>query len=304
MRKTPRQSFTIASHYAADGRAPFRDLHAAFSALEKAGWISEVVTVSKHRRGGKDLALPILSYCTPQQGPAVWIIGGIHGEEPAGPNAIAAGIPHIEELGRDMPVVLLPVCNPLGYAFNWRYLNMPQWQEGGMEQSVGDSEHMLPDPKNPGAARRSAALSPESEALTRHALELAKCYPLMLSINLHEDNRIDKGYIYSQGGAKDPVAQKIVELISSAGIAIQKSGKTRFGEKITHGIVGRESDGSIDELLSAEKVIVDGKTMPGPAAKTAIVIETPAGALPLARRREAHLAILKNLKTLAKMAAP
>jgi len=283
-----------------DGRKPVSDLYHSFSALEGDGWIREEITISEREFAGGLLALPILSFRTGRKGRAIWLIAGIHGEEPAGPNAIAEGIDYIRELGMDHPVVLLPLCNPLGYANNWRYLNMPKWTEGKEEHSVGDSEHVLPDLKNPGAPRRQKALTGESAALTGHVLRLVKDYPPVMSIDLHEDSLLDEGYIYSQGrwGVKDRIAGKIVDIISSSGVAINMNGKTRFCEQIVKGIVTTEGDGSIDDLLSSRKIILNGKVIEGPGAMTAIVVETPAGAMPLEKRKSAHLAILKNLKGL------
>jgi hypothetical protein len=37
----------------------------------------------------KKIALPIIALRTPKKGKALWVISGIHGEEPAGPNAIS-----------------------------------------------------------------------------------------------------------------------------------------------------------------------------------------------------------------------
>src|SRR5690349_18996651 len=121
-----------------DGRLPVEDLYRSFSSLERNGWVKEEVVVSERECDGRLLALPILSFRTKRKGRAVWIIAGIHGEEPAGPNAIAEGINDVRELAESYPVVLLPLCNPLGYATNWRYLNMQTWEEGKEIQSVGD----------------------------------------------------------------------------------------------------------------------------------------------------------------------
>ncbi|MGB7904923.1 MAG: hypothetical protein WCF43_09530, partial [Steroidobacteraceae bacterium] len=55
-----------------------------------------------------------------------------------------------------------------------------------------------------------------------------------------------------------------------------------FGEPIVQGVISRDDqggpirDGSIDELLAATDVFVDGKKARGPAAQTVIVVETPA----------------------------
>lgn len=283
-----------------DGRRLVDGLYRSFSTLEAKGWVREEIAVSARVFEGGLQALPILSYRSPKKGPALWIISGIHGEEPAGPNAIAEGIDCIAELGRDYPVVLLPLCNPLGYANNWRYTNMQKWTEGGGEHSVGDADHVMPDLKNPAVPRRLTAACPESDALIAHVLRLVKDYPPFLSVDLHEDDQLDGGYIYSQGryGVKDPIARKMATILSAGGIAIKMDGLTRFHEKIVKGIVTAEGDGSIDELLAAEKIIVNGRAVDGPRAESVIVVETPAGEMHLATRISAHLAILRNLNWL------
>jgi len=102
------------STYDKDGRKPVGQIYKSYSKLGK-GWIKETIAFSKHERNGKILKLPILSFKTRKKGDSVWIIAGIHGEEPAGVNAVAEGIKYIKELGKTVPVVLLPLCNPLGY---------------------------------------------------------------------------------------------------------------------------------------------------------------------------------------------
>jgi hypothetical protein len=47
--------------------------------------------------------------------------------------------------------------------------------------------------------------------------------------------------------------------------------------------------------MSAATVIADGQAGPGPRAKTVLVFETPAAALPLPRRVAAHAALLRRL---------
>jgi hypothetical protein len=178
---------------------------------------------------------------------------------------------------------------------------MPKWEKGVEGHSVGDSEHILPNLENPLLPRTKGPLSPESDALVKHVMQVAKDYPPLMTLDFHEDDLIHEGYIYSQGGAQDPVARKIVELMSAKGVEIKKGGDTRFGEKIDGGIVGWTNDGSIDELLSSKNAVVDGKVVPAPNAKTAIVFETPAGALPLEKRKNAYLDILEHLDELVRM---
>ena len=70
---------------------------------------------------------------------------------------------------------------------------------------------------------------------------------------------------------------------------------TRFGEPIHSGVIAPTEDGSVDELLASRALVRDGRIIPGPGARTVIVVETPAGAVPLAKRVAAHAAILRAL---------
>jgi hypothetical protein len=278
-----------------DGRLPIADLYRSYLSLLEQGWELDVVTRSQPAGTGQ--ALPIIALRTPQAGEAVWILSGIHGEETAGPNAIAESIAAIAALGRHRPVMLLPLNNPHGYARNWRYLNTPTYSAEIDGQSVGDSSHLLLDSARPGSARAPAPSSAEAGALTAYMLKLAERYPPGWSIDLHEDNLIDEGYVYSQGelGAEDPLAVLAVRLLRDHDIPIKLGGETRFGEPIQGGIIGPVTDSSIDELMSAQTVIVDGHERAGPRARTVLVFETPAAAVGLPRRVAAHAALLRML---------
>jgi hypothetical protein len=280
---------------AADGRAPVTELYAAYESLTRRGWSLDVVAESAPE--GTTGPLPIIALRSPTSGPAVWILSGIHGEEPAGPNAIAASIEDIARLGSRRPVVLMPLLNPQGYARGWRYLNVPVYSESIDGHSVGDSSHLLPDAQSPGAARAASPSSAEADAVTRYILARSAGYPPEVSIDLHEDNLIHEGYVYSQGarGAADPLAIEAVAVLRDHGVPIKAGGTTRFDETIDGGIIGPVTDSSIDELMSAATVIADGQARPGPRARTVLVFETPAAALPLERRVAAHAALLRRL---------
>jgi hypothetical protein len=278
-----------------DGRMPIQALYQRYLALLEQGWQLDVIVQSQPQ--GRAHALPIIALHTPQAGEAVWILSGIHGEETAGPNAIAASIDVIAALGKRRPVVLLPLNNPQGYAHNWRYLNTPTWSPDIDGHSVGDSSHLLPDPERPGHARSPAASSPEAAAITAYILEQAQQYPPAYSIDLHEDDLISEGYVYSQGnkGAADPLAALAVDILRQNGIALKMSGETRFGEPIEGGIIGPVIDSSVDELMSAATIIGHGQARPGPGAHTVLVFETPAKDIELQRRVDAHGALLRAL---------
>jgi predicted deacylase len=280
-----------------DGRAPIESLYRASLGLIDKGWTAEVVAESVPP--GTSTALPIIALRSPKTGPAVWILAGIHGEEPAGPNAIARSIGDIAKLGENHAVVLMPLLNPHGYARNWRYLNVATYSETVDGRSVGDSSHLLPDADDPSRARAQAPSSPEAGAITAWVLAHQAEFPAAISIDLHEDNLIDEGYVYSQGalGAADELAKVAVAVLRDQGVPIKMGGMTRFDEPIERGVIGPVTDSSIDELMSARQVVVAGELRPGPGAGTVLVLETPAAALPLAKRVDAHAALLRSLVT-------
>jgi Succinylglutamate desuccinylase / Aspartoacylase family len=277
-----------------DGRAPIETLYRASLALVDRGWAVEVVTQSAP--AGTAAPLPVIALLSPGKGPAIWILAGIHGEEPAGPIAVASAIDSITSLGEHRPVVLLPLLNPQGYARNWRYLNVAVYDEAVDGQSVGDSSHLLPSAKDPARSRSSAPSSPEADAITAFVLRRQADYPVEISIDLHEDNLIDEGYVYSQGvdGAEEALAIAAVGVLRENDVPIKRDGQTRFEEPIAGGIVGPVMDSSIDELMSAKQVTLRGKPHPGPGARAVLVLETPA-ALPLAQRVAAQAAVLRML---------
>ena len=277
----------------ADGRAPIESLYRTSLSLVDRGWTAEVITESAP--AGTSAPLPVIALSSPGKGPAVWILTGIHGEEPAGPNAVAAAIEDIARLGAARPVVLLPLLNPQGYARNWRYLNVPTYSKDIDGQSVGDSSHLLPAAAGSAEPRAPAASSPEAAAVTAWVLARQADYPVQASIDLHEDNLIHEGYVYSQGaqGAEDPLARAAVGVLREHGVPIKLSGHTRFDEPINGGIIGPVTDGSIDELMSAREIVAGGRVARGPVARTVLVLETPAAALPLEQRVAAQAALLR-----------
>ena len=277
----------IATH--ADGRAPIESLYRASLGLLEKGWMADVIGYSSPP--GTSVPLPIVALRSPKTGPAVWILAGIHGEEPAGPNAVAAAIDDIAKLGERRPVVLLPLLNPHGYARNWRYLNVAVYSESVDGLSVGDSSHLLPSAEDPARARASAASSPEAGAITAWILRQQADYPAAISLDLHEDNLIDAGYVYSQGeaGAADELALAAVAVLRESGVPIQVDGVTRFDEPIARGIIGPVTDSSIDELMSAREIVADGGRRAGPGrAHSAGVRDTRGGAAAGATRRRAR----------------
>lgn len=293
----------------ADGRLPLEPLLARFASLAaKRGWKME--TAYEYADG-----LPIRSFRTRRRGPALWVIAGIHGEEPAGPNALAGALDAIAEMAdAGVPIVLIPMANPKGYRNNWRYPNTAErdWRRGGY--SVGDAEHLLPALDGGKRARTARPVGPETDALTAKVLSLARTHPPALVIDMHEDElSAEGGYIYSQGSraAGHPVNAEIVRLLQASGIPLRLSGRTRFDEPISGGVVTQDDagrpirDGSIDELLASDTVYKNGRKAPGPKAGVVIVLETPAfSGSNLPQRTAAHAAVLQRLRALWDLVRP
>jgi hypothetical protein len=272
----------VVTSHTADGRLPLAQIEARFDELaSRHGWVAE--TVYAYPDSGRE---QIRAWRTPRPGAALWVLSGIHGEEPAGPNAIARNLGSLVAFARTgVPVVVVPLCNPRAYRHNWRYPNTAErdWRKGGY--SVGDAEYLLPDLEQGQGPRAPQVSGPETLALTQYVLRLAAQYPPRLVLDLHEDElSTEGGYIYSQGRHADanPVGAEIVRLLQAAGIPLRRSGQTRFGETIVDGVISRDDkggpirDGSIDELLAAPEIYVEGRRERGPSAQTVIVVETPA----------------------------
>jgi hypothetical protein len=289
----------------ADGRATLEELSGRFESLSSThGWVADTVYAYPD-----DRALALRAWRTVHGGEALWILAGIHGEEPAGPNAIASNLASIIELAESgVPVVVIPLCNPKGYRKNWRYPNTPDrdWRKGGY--SVGDAEYLLPDLETGTTPRAAAAPGPETRALTEFVLRLSKTHPPQLVLDLHEDElSIEGGYVYLQGSraADHPAVVDVIQQLQSSGIPIRLSGRTRFDEPIVDGVISRDDkgapirDGSIDELLASAEIIANGTRVAGPAAPTVIVVETPAFAgSRFDLRVAAHSAVIQHVAEL------
>jgi hypothetical protein len=296
--------------FTADGRSTVEQLSTRFRSLSaEHGWEADTI----YRYPGED-GLAIRAWRTARGGEALWILAGIHGEEPAGPNAIARSLASIVELAASgVPLVVIPLCNPRAYRNNWRYPNTEErdWRKGGY--SVGDAEHLLPDLENGTRPRAAEPPGPEARALTEYVLRLSRRYPPRLVLDLHEDElSAEGGYIYSQGGvaSDNPIGAEVIRQLVASGIPIRQSGRTRFGEPIAGGVISASDeglpirDGSVDELLGSAVVFADGARAAGPAARTVIVVETPAFAgSRLELRVAAQSAVIRRVRELWRLAA-
>ena len=296
------------STYKKDGRMSIIDVYRKLSRLKNSIWIKEILCSQRiDLKENKKKFLPILAFRTRKKGDALWIISGIHGEEPAGVNAIAKNVRYLNKLAKRIPIVLLPLCNPSGYRRDWRYPTLKRNSDKLTSQmgvpSVGASEHLLIDEKT-GKAQSEQAINKESEEISSYVVQHAESYPPLLVLDFHEDESAKKQYIYSHGKLKiyDPIARKIVNILKKQGFKFYESGRTAFNEKIIKGVVSDISDGSVDELLSSEKIIVHNQIKKGPDAKSVVVIETKTVGIPLKKRVKAHSYVLRSSKSVYSLA--
>lgn len=290
-----------------DGRTPLQELYGAYaSLLRHSHWEGQVIheqTVLDERGEPLGISLPILMLQNDLRGKSLWILAGIHGEEPAGPIALAEHINVLRALHeQNVPVVLLPLCNPSGYARDWRYPNLHRSTDPDIGRSVGDSDHCLVDGAN--QPRKASAACPESQALTSAVIDVAKTSPPHLVFDLHEDEvEIDGDplpclYVHGDPKKSERISGSVVELLRQHGVELQMEGTTRFGERIEDGIVMNYADGSIDELLAADRVYTNNRVQEKSPAQTVIVLETRKNGWTLRQRVATHAAIVKALPDL------
>lgn len=287
-----------------DGRMPVKELYKTFNRLEEEfGWIKEIIYVQELQTPNGLLKFPMEVYRTPLRGLSWCSIAGVHGEEPAGPVALAKSIDFIGDLGRKIPMVVYPVCNPSGYYRDWRYPN--EYRDKNKGESVGDSEFRLLDFNSSTPRPRKPIWGClEAYYLTQRMIELLNIYPPLICIDHHEDECLDYPYIYSQGKmeAEDPIAKEIVAILKSNGLPIMSSGITRFGERVLDGVVWCEHDGSLEELLAAEEVFSGGELIRKNPVSHVFTEETPTLHAPLEKRVAAKIEIIQNFPRFWEMA--
>ena len=294
-----------------DGRPPIEELYNLFLEMKRdVNWEIQIVDTHLLKEDIQEIPFPLLSIKTRKKGKAVWVIGGIHGEEPAGPIAISRSLSLLRELAsKGINFVMLPICNPTGYFRNWRYLkHRENWEIG---KSIGDCESFLLNEH--GVPRSSEPPFEYTRKFIEKVLEIARDYPPTLVLDLHEDDpnfadptfigNLDearKTYIYSQGfkGAEDPVAQRIVKILRESGQPIKMSGNScsLLEGQIVEGIVSGVNDSSVDELLASSTIIFEKGISSGPHANSVVVVETLTE-VPLEERVKIHQRILEELES-------
>ncbi len=295
----------VVSTYDKDGRLSYKELNDRFNLLLKAGWKRKLIyKISGRDYGGKKVLLRSYAYMSPNLTrrygcKTFWILSGIHGEEPAGPNAIAENVALISNLAKSgIPIILMPLLNPLGYIRDYRYYNSRRHKHNKIMHSVGDADHLLPSLKNPANPRREKATNRYAEQVLSWVQLTATEHPPLVVFDHHEDEieysgntNITSGYTYSycygkKSDIKD-ISKLVTNLLVRKGFPIQKDGLTSFDERITEGFVFNSKDGSIDEYLFYR------------GAKACFVVETTRDdqkPIPLESRKQVHAEIIGNYR--------
>jgi len=281
-----------------DGRMPVNEIYRAFSKLGNL-WVPEKITDST--AGG--ITLPINIYTTENTGIAAFLIAGHHGEETEGPIALAKSIESIRRLGEIMPVVLLPLMNPVGYATDWRYLRQKRWTKKGRGISANDAEPWLTLEDNGNKAKDDEISCQESFKVNNCLISLFEKYKPGVLIDFHGDEKAKGAYIYSHGKYKeqDRIALSLIDLFRRNNVPIATSTRTRWGEEINeNGLVKIIPDGSTEDLFAANELIVNGRRVPGPSTETVLALELPY-TLSLLKRVDVYRQVIASLPDLLQL---
>ncbi|HSV94722.1 MAG TPA: hypothetical protein VLH94_01950 [Spirochaetia bacterium] len=293
--------------YQEDGRRSLFDLLSKYLELENFGWQAEIIATQAD-------GLPIFAFKTPLKKnhpvKSLWILGGVHGEEPAGPNAFYSQLEIIKEIGKHgIPIVFIPLMNPSGYYRDWRYENEKRDFHKGL--SVTDFEPLLLNEIKK-SSRSNTFSSQTASQISGWVKDTVGIYQPELVFDHHEDRvpkKFPKGdprnitscyvYSYGQGEKVLNIAKEINKIFIESDMPVVKNGTTRFGEKIVDGVVANSPDGSIDEFLSVSQFFDPKKqTIKSKhSAQAVFVIETTIpydDSINLSKRQKAHENIIKS----------
>jgi hypothetical protein len=301
--------------YQDDLRQSLGELQKSYDKLLDFGWQKEIIcTQTEINPEGEILSYPIYGYLSQPKNTkaeeSLWIISGIHGEEPAGPNALAKEIETLKSLSKDnIPMVMIPVMNPLGYSKDYRFWNSRR--DSRHAQFIADPDHLLLDKANPNKPRREKPTNAYSEQILNWVVEKMYKFPPYLVVDHHEDELewetkavdLEGSYCYAYGNPEviESSCKKIAQTLNKHGVPLLDNFETRYHERTSFGFLFNTSDGSIDEFLAVPSFYWEGKRQLKPAAKAVFVIETTrddAKPIPLIDREKAHQEIIKSYRAL------
>lgn len=258
-----------------------RDIHKLYTDFDQfinAGWQSDILFWQDiFIKDDWPVKVPVFYFATPQTGPAVWDVSGVHGhQEPGGPEAIAKNAKGTITDAKNQPTVVIGLLNA-NYIKDNRYPD-------GQRVSLCDFDHLLLDTsvKTP-RPRRQEPSNQYSFLLGEALLRLFEIYPPQILVDLHEDfpwphekRHYGKPHIYSDGplGPDDPAAIETVRIFHRNGTRLRMHSKRGYFEKTTHGIATMHN-GNLENLAGALFLWHDGRIIPGPACPTCLATETP-----------------------------
>jgi hypothetical protein len=307
-----------------DGRKPLHELYETYFGLIKEGWrIEEICKQEEISADGSIVTLPIYGFLSPKQKKvpesALWVIGGIHGEEPAPAQAFFNEIEVFKSLpDKGIAVAAIFMANPSGYHKDWRYFNLKRAPNNviyigsksippNKGKSVGDSDHLVPHPLFRMFPRSFKPTNQYADAITKWIVEIGKSYKPLLVMDHHEDELRksifhtdwDSFYSYAYGHRKvlEKVCPELVQILERSGYSMRKDGKTRFREPIDYGFVKNSTDGSIDQFFIEKTYFDHGKLRKKNGAKAGFVLETiihHENPQPIMERAKIHQDIIKS----------
>ena len=261
---------------AGDGRPTLAEVLSAFDPLRLAGWREIEIATQSAPSGG---TLPIRAYVSAEPVDAV-LIGGIHGREPAGALALARYVPRLLKRRGTPGLLVMPLLNPWGYLHHIRY--------GPSGASVSDSDHLL--------GRLPGPACPEAAAITAFVMDGVRIRPGAAVLDLHEDPVYEAPdyrfegsgsymYVTGEGAMAHPASRRVRDCLDRSRLPLVREGLTRFGERLTDGIIVDTADGSIDELLAR-------RVGCSPVITVENLLHAP-DSPPLAQRVEVYLDVLE-----------
>jgi hypothetical protein len=243
--------------------------------------------------------LPIFTLENRATGMAVYLIAGIHGEEPAGPIAIANMVEKIRTF--DFPIIILPVANPWGYKNNWRLINAASEDYDGA--TIWGAEHHMAHPEIPDRPWFNTPICHQALTFTTHLLKLSRKYAPVLVIDLHENHTDNASYVYSHGrsGIDDPVALAVERIIAKNAPPFNGHANIEGSNaQIINGIIAIR-DGSATCMMAEKRIYSNKRWISGPNTQSVIVAETDAK-LPLTERVQRHESVIAQIPELRRLA--
>lgn len=177
--------------YVKDGRLPIEDLYSKFSLFVEDPyniWNDKSQLITSNLEGF-DKKFSLQCFYTKQKGKALWIFATFHGEEPAGTIAVANNVKNICKLAhKNFPIVLFPLCNPIGYYRDTRYPNESNKKDvkDHKGKAPNEADYLIPKDKDGKPKKNIPPTSFENKFINERILELYQDYPPIVVFDMKE----------------------------------------------------------------------------------------------------------------------